>query len=159
MRCTKRRAYRAYKSGVNTQCVSVISLGGLTRSAMVIRRHGPTTLRALEVRDNESKSWLRFLRHGSGSLSWVVPSMLHQCFVNARPRVGQGCRYEARWRLRAESLDLVLSLLQPRLELLCEHLEVLDVGGGTVRVVWIGSRAVHQLLYLAGGKVGRTAIW
>ena len=34
---------------------------------------------------------------------------------------------------RAESLNLVLGLLEPRLELLCGHLEVLDVGGSAVK--------------------------
>ena len=33
---------------------------------------------------------------------------------------------------RAESLNLVLGLLEPRLKLLCGHLEVLDVGGSAV---------------------------
>ena len=62
----------------------------------------------------------------------LLGSAKHQCLINARPRVSQDCREEVKWNSRAESLNLVLGLLQPRLKLLCGHLEVLDVGGGAV---------------------------
>jgi hypothetical protein len=67
-----------------------------------------------------SEARLRLLHHGGGGSSGDRLTLLsgskHEGFVDV-----------------AEAGDLGLSLLEPRLKLLCRHLKILDVGGRPIK--------------------------